>query len=348
MKKLMITLALAALFVFGISTSALAASTTQDTSCTGYTIINSGDTALLDSSGNAACTDVNALFDSLKSYGFANGWTGNVQDCSGNSDAQDSNTVSNGQDCYTVADIQDNTAVSDVQDSNAVSGGQDNTTASDVQDSDMVSNGQDCYTVTNTQDWMNSATVQAACASLKDLLESYGCYIPDASTGNYKTQSDVQNDAAVPTNSSDSQTTATPNDSDVTASPSDNTDNLSYAQQVTDLVNEQRAAYGLEPLTLNEELTNVAQLKSQDMHDNNYFSHTSPTYGSPFDMMTTFGISYSTAGENIAMGYATPEAVINAWMNSEGHRANILNSAYTQIGVGYVADGNYWTQEFIG
>jgi len=125
-------------------------------------------------------------------------------------------------------------------------------------------------------------------------------------------------------------------------------DSLSFEQQVVTLVNQQRAANGLAPLTLSTELSNVARTKSQDMHDNNYFSHTSPTYGSPFDMLTSFGISYSSAGENIAMGYATPEAVMNAWMNSPGHRANILNASYTKIGVGYVASGNYWTQEFIG
>ncbi len=84
------------------------------------------------------------------------------------------------------------------------------------------------------------------------------------------------------------------------------------------------------------------------MHDKKYFDHTIPTYGSPFEMMTAFGISYSYAGENIAMGYATPQAVMDGWMNSPGHRVNILNANYPQIGVGYVADGSYWTQEFIG
>ena len=75
---------------------------------------------------------------------------------------------------------------------------------------------------------------------------------------------------------------------------------------------------------------------------------TSPTYGSPFDMMKTFGISYKSAGENIAMGQTTPEQVVQAWMNSPGHRENIMNSSFTHIGVGYVASGNYWTQMFIG
>lgn len=125
-------------------------------------------------------------------------------------------------------------------------------------------------------------------------------------------------------------------------------DNQTFEQQVAALVNEQRAANGLAPLTLSTQLSNVARTKSQDMHDNNYFSHTSPTYGSPFDMLKAFGISYRTAGENIAMGQATPQAVMTGWMNSAGHRANILNPSFTQIGVGYVANGNYWTQMFIG
>ena len=122
----------------------------------------------------------------------------------------------------------------------------------------------------------------------------------------------------------------------------------SYEQQVIDLVNEQRTKNGLNKLTANWELSRVARYKSQDMHDNKYFSHTSPIYGSPFDMMKSFGISYRTAGENIAQGYRTPETVVNGWMNSSGHRANILNASYTQIGVGYISDGNYWTQMFIG
>lgn len=122
----------------------------------------------------------------------------------------------------------------------------------------------------------------------------------------------------------------------------------SFEQEVIRLVNEQRAKNGLNPLNENWELSRVARYKSQDMVDNRYFSHTSPTYGSPFQMIRDFGISFRRAGENIAYGQRTPQAVVNAWMNSSGHRANILNASYTQIGVGYVADGNYWTQMFIG
>jgi uncharacterized YkwD family protein len=123
---------------------------------------------------------------------------------------------------------------------------------------------------------------------------------------------------------------------------------LAIEREVVQLVNQIRASYGLGQLTLNEELSRVARIKAEDMAKNRYFSHNSPTYGSPFDMMRQFGISYRTAGENIAMGYSTAKQVVDAWMNSEGHRANILNASFTQIGVGYTANGNYWCQMFIG
>jgi uncharacterized YkwD family protein/spore coat assembly protein SafA len=122
-------------------------------------------------------------------------------------------------------------------------------------------------------------------------------------------------------------------------------------KEVARQVNAQRSRYGLPALSYNWQLARMARIKSQDMINKNYFSHTSPTYGSPFDMMRSFGISYMAAGENIAMGQRNATEVMNAWMNSSGHRANILNSNFTQIGVGYAVDSNgrpYWTQEFIG
>ncbi len=122
----------------------------------------------------------------------------------------------------------------------------------------------------------------------------------------------------------------------------------SFEAEVVRLVNIERAKYGLSALTQDWQLSRVARYKSRDMRDNGYFSHTSPVYGSPFQMMKSFGISYRTAGENIAKGQRTPAAVVSAWMNSSGHRANILNSSFTHIGVGYVANGHYWTQLFVG
>ncbi|MDU1321817.1 CAP domain-containing protein [Clostridium sporogenes] len=121
-------------------------------------------------------------------------------------------------------------------------------------------------------------------------------------------------------------------------------------KEVVTLVNAERAKAGLPALKANTELSNVARLKSQDMIDKKYFSHTSPTYGSPFDMMKKFGIKYSAAGENIASGYPTAKAVVDGWMNSPGHRANILSKSFTEIGVGLAKSSNgtcYWTQMFI-
>ncbi|MET1030459.1 CAP domain-containing protein [Domibacillus tundrae] len=119
-----------------------------------------------------------------------------------------------------------------------------------------------------------------------------------------------------------------------------------FEQEVAKLVNEERAKAGLKALELDTKLSEVARAKSQDMKDKGYFDHQSPTYGSPFDMMKQFGITYNTAGENIAKGQQTPEEVMKAWMNSDGHRKNILSADFTHIGVGYV-DG-HWTQMFIG
>ncbi|WP_175991319.1 CAP domain-containing protein [Bacillus sp. Marseille-Q1617] len=132
------------------------------------------------------------------------------------------------------------------------------------------------------------------------------------------------------------------------AEPAAETGELSqYEQKVVELTNQERAKQGLPALKVDAELSKVAKAKSQDMQQNNYFSHDSPTYGSPFDMMKQFGVEYSSAGENIAMGQPTPEEVVQAWMNSDGHRKNILSSNYTHIGVGYVENGHYWTQQFI-
>lgn len=121
-----------------------------------------------------------------------------------------------------------------------------------------------------------------------------------------------------------------------------------FESRVIDLTNEQRRKNGLANLQPDTALSNVAQEKSNDMQAKNYFSHTSPTYGSPFDMMRDFGVTYNSAGENIAMGQQSAEEVVNAWMNSEGHRKNILSPNFTHIGVGHTGTGNYWTQMFIG
>lgn len=124
----------------------------------------------------------------------------------------------------------------------------------------------------------------------------------------------------------------------------------SFENEVIRLVNVERSKKGLGALQANWELSRVARYKSQDMANKGYFSHTSPTYGSPFAMMENFGIRFSSAGENIAYGQRTPAEVMKGWMNSAGHKANILSPSYTQIGVGLAKNKSgtsYWTQMFI-
>lgn len=121
-------------------------------------------------------------------------------------------------------------------------------------------------------------------------------------------------------------------------------------QEVFDLINIQRTSSGLPALKIDEELQNVARVKARDMVDNNYFSHNSPTYGTPFNMIKKFGITYKAAGENIAGNSSNKEAV-NAWMNSSGHKANILSNNYNYTGVAVVSSPTYgkvYVQMFIG
>lgn len=120
--------------------------------------------------------------------------------------------------------------------------------------------------------------------------------------------------------------------------------------EVARLVNVERSKVGLGPLTFNWELSRVARVKSQDMATQNYFSHSSPTFGSTFSLLPKYGIVYSAAGENIAYGYTSAASVMAGWMNSPGHRANILGKQYNQIGVGLAKNSQgqyYWTQVFI-
>lgn len=124
----------------------------------------------------------------------------------------------------------------------------------------------------------------------------------------------------------------------------------SIEQQVVNLVNAERAKAGLKPLKADWELARVARFKSEDMRDNRYFDHNSPIYGTPFQMMKSFGINYRSAGENIAAGQTTAESVMKSWMNSPGHKKNILSPSFTHIGVGYAKGGSYghyWTQQFM-
>ncbi|WP_345352806.1 CAP domain-containing protein [Actinoallomurus liliacearum] len=136
--------------------------------------------------------------------------------------------------------------------------------------------------------------------------------------------------------------------STATATPSKSTSKAAAAESaVVRLTNEQRAAHGCTALRVDTRLRTAARAHSADMRDRNYFDHNSPDGRTPWDRIKAAG--YADPGaENIAKGYATPEAVVQGWMNSPGHRANILNCSLKAIGVGvaYGSGGPWWTQDF--
>ncbi|SEV92733.1 CAP domain-containing protein [[Clostridium] fimetarium] len=217
----------------------------------------------------------------------------------------------------------------------------DATTATKASQSTLAT--QSAQTTPSTQATASPTTGTKAAAS----PQSTTCPQSSKQTVTYST---TQSTNCPKTTQSSTQTTTS------AATPVNGTSNTTssssfseFQKKVIALVNNERANAGLNALSENNELNNVATLKSEDMVKLNYFSHTSPTYGSPFEMLTQFNIKYTAAGENIAYGQPTPEEVMNGWMNSPGHRANILNKNFTQIGVGIAqkANGQYvWTQEF--
>lgn len=119
-----------------------------------------------------------------------------------------------------------------------------------------------------------------------------------------------------------------------------------FVKKVVELTNAERAKYGLQSLELSDALCNAAQGHAEDMNSKNYFSHTSQDGRTVSDRIDKYLSNYSCVGENIAYGYKSPESVVQGWMNSEGHRANILEPKFKYIGIGY--DSDYWVQDFSG
>lgn len=181
-------------------------------------------------------------------------------------------------------------------------------------------------------------------------LEPDEIYIryPDGTTKQYNPDSNVEPPAAP---APQPQPQPQPSEPKPQPSPAPDTSALNADEQrMLQLVNQERAAAGLAPLKANMELVRLARLKAQDMIKLNYFSHTSPTYGSPFDMIKSAGISYRYAGENLAGAYSVDVAHTNL-MNSPGHRANILNANFKEVGIGVINGGPYgkmFVQMFIG
>ncbi len=140
--------------------------------------------------------------------------------------------------------------------------------------------------------------------------------------------------------------TATPTPS---AKPQQTGDLSQDEKLLLELINKERANANLSPLEADTELMKVARVKANDMSQNNYFSHYSPTYGSPFDMMRQFGITFKAAAENIA-GNSTVQGAVTSWMKSEGHRNNIMNGNYNYTGIGIAKSNKYgyvYVQMFI-
>ena len=132
----------------------------------------------------------------------------------------------------------------------------------------------------------------------------------------------------------------------ISAASYDSNELAEYAAQIAEAVNSERAAHGLPPVKLSPELSDAANIRAKEIEDS--FSHTRPDGSSCFSAMTDLGITYSSAAENIAYGQKSPQSVMNAWMNSSGHRANILdpNMEYIGVGVAYENGTYYWTQFF--
>ena len=120
----------------------------------------------------------------------------------------------------------------------------------------------------------------------------------------------------------------------------------SVEEQVLELVNEARAQEGLPTLKMDEKVMEAAAVRAEEMLE--LYDHSRPDGRSCFTALKEAGANYRAAGENIAYGYPTAEDVMEGWMNSKGHRENILNRDFDKIGIGYQPDGNYWVQMFIG
>ncbi|SFJ69625.1 CAP domain-containing protein [Thermoflavimicrobium dichotomicum] len=174
----------------------------------------------------------------------------------------------------------------------------------------------------------------------------------ESQSGSQEKQSDSQEKQSG-SQSGDSGSSTAPNkpsQQDDSANQASSSSLQAIEKEVIQLVNAEREKRGLKPLKASEKLSDLAQKKSDDMKKNSYFSHYSPTYGSPFDMLNQYGVSYRSAAENIAAGQMTAKEVMKSWMESSGHRANILNPSFTHIGVGFTKGGSmgtYWTQLFV-
>ena len=177
-----------------------------------------------------------------------------------------------------------------------------------------------------------------------------GCNLPENKPETTPPSEDTNTPESKPETTPPSEDTSTPESKPETSTPENKPEadkELTFAEQVVELVNQERTKAGLNAVTLDQNIASAALVRAKEIETS--FSHTRPN-GSKFSTaLTEQGVTFKGAGENIAWGQKSPEAVMQAWMNSEGHRANILNKNFTKIGVGYYQNArgtNYWTQLF--
>lgn len=177
-----------------------------------------------------------------------------------------------------------------------------------------------------------------------------GCNLPENKPETTPPSEDTNTPESKPETTPPSEDTSTPESKPETSTPENKPEadkELTFAEQVVELVNQERTKAGLNAVTLDQNIASAALVRAKEIETS--FSHTRPN-GSKFSTaLTEQGVTFKGAGENIAWGQKSPEAVMQAWMNSEGHRANILNKNFTKIGVGYYQNAsgrNFWTQLF--
>lgn len=177
-----------------------------------------------------------------------------------------------------------------------------------------------------------------------------GCNLPENKPETTPPSEDTNTPESKPETTPPSEDTSTPESKPETSTPENKPEadkELTFAEQIVELVNQERTKAGLNAVTLDQNIASAALVRAKEIETS--FSHTRPN-GSKFSTaLTEQGVTFKGAGENIAWGQKSPEAVMQAWMNSEGHRANILNKNFTKIGVGYyqnAAGRNFWTQLF--
>ena len=191
-----------------------------------------------------------------------------------------------------------------------------------------------------------------SCGNINDILKKYcgkNCSISDIlNSGGYCPDGNCSVNKPSQTSSKTKKIDSSVNETANTAKTDNTGFNTAYEAEVLRLVNAERAKYGLSPLAQDKGAAEVAHLRAKEIVK--AFSHTRPDGSSCFTAAKELGVSYRSAGENIAYGYPTPQKVVEGWMNSEGHRKNILSASFSKIGIGcYKSNGVlYWSQFFIG